>query len=94
MKSRHEQHVRELLSILDSPSGTLEPATAVQIACQVDPGVADFAIVTALPRELYPRVSLEQGCCSLDACVSCFETPECHELDRTTDSWEDAWPWT
>lgn len=52
MKVRHEGRVRELL---DSPmvqAADLGDSAATQLARQVDPSVADFAILTALPIEL------------------------------------------
>ncbi len=51
MKAYHELHVRELLGT-SAPAQDLEPATATQLARQVDPSSADFAIVTALSKEL------------------------------------------
>lgn len=51
MKAQHELHVRQLLD-RSAPLDDLEPTTATQLARQVDPSAADFAIVTALPKEL------------------------------------------
>lgn len=51
MKRTHEDEVQRLLQSTGPPP-PLEDMTATQLARQVDPGSADFAIVTALESEL------------------------------------------
>ncbi len=51
MKRNHEDEVKRLLQSKTGPPA-IEAATAIQLARQVDPASADFAIVTALQSEL------------------------------------------
>lgn len=52
MKARHEASVRSLLDGRSSPPVQLDATATAQLARQVSPAVADFAIVTASQREL------------------------------------------
>ena len=52
IKARHEADVRLALNSSSRLALGLDATAAVQLARQVNPAVADFAIVTALPREL------------------------------------------
>jgi nucleoside phosphorylase len=52
MKSRHESLIRDALTTPGNATSTLGDTAATQLARQVDPAVADVAIVAALPIEL------------------------------------------
>lgn len=52
MKALHEREIRRRLDADGTDRTVLEPAAATQLARQVDPSVADVALVTALPIEL------------------------------------------
>jgi nucleoside phosphorylase len=52
IKTRHEAGVLLALDHRANPALELDATTTVQLARQVNPAVADFAIVTALPLEL------------------------------------------
>ena len=52
MKALHEREIRKRLDAGGTDRSILEPAAVTQLARQVDPSVADVALVTALPLEL------------------------------------------
>jgi nucleoside phosphorylase len=52
MKALHERKIRQRLDAAGTDRPVLQPPAATQLARQIDPSVADVAIVTALPLEL------------------------------------------
>lgn len=52
MKEAHERKIRRLLDADQTDRVVLQPTAATQLARQIDPSVADIALITALPIEL------------------------------------------